>query len=101
MAVVVKFHGIAAPSVEAWRRWMLAQPPHDPGIADLMIDALAKHLEQTNGLPQGTTHRGDLSPPRFVWRYTSNAWVQYVRRVSPNGRDVKVVVIGVSDQPPP
>jgi hypothetical protein len=101
MAVVVKFHGVGAPSIEAWRRWMLAQPPHDPGMFQVMKDAMTQRLEQTNGLPQGAVVRADLVPRRYIWRFTSNAWIHFVRKKKDGGRIIEVVVIEVSDRPPP
>ncbi len=101
MNVVVKFHGSAAPSIVAWQRRLLARPPHDPNVFAVMRDTMVQEFQRTHGLPPGCVHIDDPIQPYYSWRFAGDIRVHFVRKPARIGRAVTVVVIGLTDQPPP
>ncbi len=98
MTVVVKFHGQASPSLIAWRQRLLAQPPHDPRLAHVLIEEMIRWFQQFNGMPPGTRHI-TVPDPRHVAKFSADTWVHFQIK-NFNGRIRTVIVIGVSDSPP-
>lgn len=101
MNVVVKFHGSARPSLAAWQQRLLALPPHDPAVFEVMRDAMVQQLQQTNGQPPGCIHIDDPIVPYYSWRFAGDVRVHYVRKSARFGPAVTVVIIRFVDQPPP
>jgi hypothetical protein len=99
MRVAVKFHRRAEPSLREWRDRILATPPGDPRMPQVLVDELVGQFERTQGLPPGCQWRRDLDPPGYVWRYAGDAWVHYLLR-GPDHRTREVLVLGVTPEEP-
>jgi len=80
MRVVVKFHESARADYEAWQAHLSQPPTGNPGIASLHAEELTRELQRTGGAPAGALFRVDLDPPSWVWRFTAETWVRFVRR---------------------
>lgn len=105
MRVVVKRHRQSAIGFVTWQARVAAQPPHDPAVWRVLWDEAVRQFETHDGLPPAANWHAQSSPPRYVWRYTSDTWIHFVVKqkkdawFTPTYREV--VVIEVSVTPPP
>lgn len=99
MAIVVELHSMALPSFASWRARLLAQMPGDSALYAIMREALKDWLRKTAGAPPGCAWHPDMTPPRYVAKFTAAVWVHFLRKTKDNGRTLEVIVIGVSDSP--
>ncbi len=99
MTVVVKFHGSASPSLAAWRRRLLAMPPHDPAMAHVLIDEMVRWFQKYDGVPPDTVVANQPTP-RHVAKFSADTWVHFQIKKTGTGRVRSVIVLGVTDSPP-
>jgi hypothetical protein len=104
MRVIVKFHETARTDYEEWQARLSESPTGSEELARVHVEELIRRFEETGGLPAEATFHPDLDPPSWVWRFSSDTWVRFTRRVTRSGMfgrpTAEVIVIGVSVHPP-
>ena len=100
MSITVKFHVMALPSFAAWRALLNSQPPYDPMMYDLMLDAMREWFRKNDGQPPDSVFCPKMGPPRYVAHFSSNVWVHFIRKLSDRGRTMHIYVIAVADSAP-
>jgi hypothetical protein len=116
--VVVKFHESARLGVQQWYASLGATRDQRKEARDALLAALREHFRQHAGFPPTAVPDRSRHPPVWVWRFTTNLYLEYVVQEvppPPRGwwdvihwarrlarRPTRVVTItAVADSPPP
>lgn len=104
MKVIVKFHHVARESLATWQKNLSREPGGNPALATFICDELVRELERHDGVPPGAYLDRDLAPPRWVWRFSADTWIQYLHHPVGHGfwrqATREVIILEISPRPP-
>jgi hypothetical protein len=104
MRVIVRFHESARVGYESWQARLSREPIGSHALARLHAEELIRQFEIHDGVPEGARFRSDLDPPAWIWRFSSDTWVQFIRRTRKVGLwgqvAVEILVTGLRNHPP-
>lgn len=85
MRVIVKIHELARRDFEEWQSRLRQPPTGHSEIASIQAEEMIRQLIEFNGIPPAAKQIAGVDPPCWIWRFSTDLWVQFVHREKRTG----------------
>lgn len=104
MTTEVRFHRGTTKDLATWIQQQDRRLGGHPAMTETLLDEMTAELKKTEGRPLGAFYVPTLSPPRWVWRFSADTWISYVRQTKRYGFfgsvRLKIVVLSIASTTP-